>query len=185
MARSHTTLQVLHDVGAAAWFGGSLMGAVGLNGAAADVSDPADRPRVAASGWGRWAPVSALAIAAHGVGAVGLLVTERDRVRKQSGVRANSVVKTVATVAALGVTAWSGVLGAKVGSAGRVPAAGGTTPSEGTPSDVSAAQQQLTALQWALPVLTGTVVGLGAQQSQQQRPQEQVAGRLARLRRSH
>jgi hypothetical protein len=49
--------------------GGSLMGAVGLNGASQDVADAGERTRVASSGWARWAPVSAAAIAAHLAGA--------------------------------------------------------------------------------------------------------------------
>jgi hypothetical protein len=34
MAQVNTVARSLHDLGLAAWFGGSLMGAVGLNGAA-------------------------------------------------------------------------------------------------------------------------------------------------------
>jgi hypothetical protein len=41
----------LHDLGAAAWFGGTLMGAVGVNGGSKDVKDPAERTAVAAAGW--------------------------------------------------------------------------------------------------------------------------------------
>jgi hypothetical protein len=51
----NTVVRSLHDVGAAGWFGGSLMGAVALNGASKDVSDPAERSKIAASGWVRWA----------------------------------------------------------------------------------------------------------------------------------
>ena len=40
------------------------------------------------------------------------------------------------------------------------------------------AQQKLRYLQWALPVLTGTIVVLGAQQGEQQRP-TQIASGLA------
>jgi hypothetical protein len=36
----NTVARTLHDLGLAAWFGGSLMGATGLNGAAAAVEDP-------------------------------------------------------------------------------------------------------------------------------------------------
>jgi hypothetical protein len=66
----NTVARTLHDVGLAAWFGGSLMGAVGLNGAAAAVEDPAQRLRVANSGWARWTPLNLAGIAAHlaGVG---------------------------------------------------------------------------------------------------------------------
>jgi hypothetical protein len=43
--------RTLHYLGLAAWFGGSLMGATGVNGAAAAVEDPTQRLRVANSGW--------------------------------------------------------------------------------------------------------------------------------------
>ena len=33
----NSLVRSLHDLSAAAWFGGSLMGAVGLNGAASDL----------------------------------------------------------------------------------------------------------------------------------------------------
>ena len=38
MAQRNTLAHAMHDIGLAAWFGGSLMGAVGLNGAAGDAS---------------------------------------------------------------------------------------------------------------------------------------------------
>jgi hypothetical protein len=54
LAWPKTTLaQSLHDLGLATWFGGSLMRAVGLNGAAAMVDQPEQRLRVANAGWAR------------------------------------------------------------------------------------------------------------------------------------
>src|SRR6201996_2638344 len=89
----NTFIRSLHDLGAAAWFGGNLMGAVGVNGASKDVKDPAERAAVASAGWARWAPVSAAAIGAHLIGAVGLLAANRGRVRDQQGAGANAAVK--------------------------------------------------------------------------------------------
>jgi hypothetical protein len=109
LSSSNTVVRSLHDVGAAGWFGGGLMGAVGLNGASKDISDPAERSKIAASGWARWAPVSAVAIGAHLLGGAGLLLAQRGRVRNQPGVGANTIVKTVVTAAALGTTAYSGL----------------------------------------------------------------------------
>jgi hypothetical protein len=43
MAQENTVAGWLHDLGLAAWFGGSLMGAVGLNGAASSVEEPEQR----------------------------------------------------------------------------------------------------------------------------------------------
>ena len=176
MKQRNTVVRALHDLGAAVWFGGALMGAVGLNGASSAVSDPLDRAPVASAGWARWAPVSAAAIAAHLVGGMGLLLANRGRVRDQAGVSANTTVKALLTVTAVGTTAYSGVLGATVAKAGAVPAAGGTTPSHGTPADVAAAQQKLRALQWITPALTGMVVALGSQQGEQQRPLQVLRG---------
>ncbi len=47
----HLVIHLLHDVGLAAWTGGSSMGAVGLNGAVAALEDPRERalPRPAGS----------------------------------------------------------------------------------------------------------------------------------------
>ena len=177
----NTIVRSMHDVGAAGWFGGSLMGAVALNGASKDVSDPAERSKIAASGWARWAPFAAAAIGAHLLGGGGLLLAHRDRVRNQAGVGANSIAKAALTVAALGTTAYSGVLGAKLAKAAGddTYTEGGTTPGEATPDDVASIQQQLRVLQWATPVLTGAIIVLGAQQGEQQRPQERARGWLA------
>lgn len=176
MSSRNTFVRSLHDLGAAAWFGGSLMGAVGVNGAAASVRDSHDRVRVAALGWAKWAPVSAVAIGAHLLGGASILYSNRGRARHQSGVTSNTVAKTLLTGAALGATAYSGVLGAKTAQGDGDPVEGATDPSASTPDDVAQAQRQLRYLQWALPVLTGSILILSAQQGEQQRPTQILAG---------
>ena len=42
-SNDNTVARTLHDLGLATWFGGSLMGATGLNGAAAAVEEPTQR----------------------------------------------------------------------------------------------------------------------------------------------
>lgn len=172
----NTVIRSLHDVGAAAWFGGALMGAVALNGASKDVRDPAERAEVAASGWARWSPVVAVAIGAHLLGGAGLVRAHQGRIRSQAGVGANTAVKAVLTAAALGSTAYSGVLGAKLAQADAARAEGGTVPAADTPDDVARTQQQLRILQWVTPALTCALVVLGAQQGEQQRPAERLGG---------
>ena len=176
MKQRNTLARTLHDVGAAAWFGGALMGAVALNGAARSVKDPAQRVRVASVGWARWSPVNAAAVGAHLVGGLGVLIANRDRARLQDGVTANTGVKAALTLAALGTTAYSGLLGARLSKAGEVDAEGPVVPSAGTPGDVAQAQQMLRALQWATPALTGAVIALGSQQGEQQRAREVTRG---------
>jgi hypothetical protein len=93
MSSRNTGVRSLHHLGAAGCFGGSLMGAVGVNGAAAVVRDSQDRGRVAAEGWAKWTPVSAMAIGAHLIGGGAILYANRDRAKHQSGVTANTPTK--------------------------------------------------------------------------------------------
>nr|WP_269328285.1 hypothetical protein [Kineosporia mesophila] len=169
-------IRSLHDVGAATWLGGSLMGAVALNGAASDIVNPRERAEIAADGWARWSPVNAAAIGAHLIGGAALVLANRDRVRHQSGVTSNTAVKSLITVAAVATTAYSGYLGARLASAGKVDAEGATTPAAGTPDEAAAAQRRLRGLQWVTPVLTAIIVVLGAQQGEQQRTGEVIGG---------
>jgi hypothetical protein len=143
---------------------------------------------VANAGWDRWTPVNAAAIGAHLAGAVGILITDRPRIAGQRGVAAVSAVKTGLTAAALGVTAYSRVLGRKVSRQSEVPVESGTQPLEpgtgtgtSTPPDVAAAQKQLRALQWAVPALTGAVVVISAVAGEQQRASEVAKGLLQRI----
>ena len=176
MTTRNTLVRSLHDVGAAVWLGGALMGAVGLNGAASDIDDPAERAKIAADGWARWTPVDVAAIAAHLVGGAGLVLANRKRVREQSGVTANTYTKAAVTAVAMATTAYSGLLGAKLAAAGDVHADGATEPNKSTPEQVAAAQTRLKALQWATPVLTALIVIMGAQQGEQQRPTQILGG---------
>jgi hypothetical protein len=182
VAADNTVSRSLHDLGLAAWFGGSLMGAVGLNGAAAQVQEPKQRLRVATAGWNRWTPVNLAGIAAHLAGGAVLLGANKGRVASQQGVASVTVVKTALTGAALAATAWSRALGAKLEEAGEVPVEGGTDPSGDTPQDVAKAQRQLRVLQWVIPALTGAVLVLNAGMGEQQRPAQVSGGLLGRLR---
>lgn len=179
MARN-STARILHDVGLAAWFGGSLMGAIGLNGASNDVKDPTDRARVASAGWAKWAPVSAVAIGAHLLGGAEIVRVNRGRIGGQKSVAGWSAAKAALTAAALGATAYSGLLGRKLQGAGSVHAEGGTTPSEATPDGAAAAQTQLSALQWAIPALTGAIVVATSVMGEQQRASEVAKGSAKR-----
>jgi hypothetical protein len=182
MAQDNTLARSLHDVGLAAWFGGSLMGAVGLNGAAAVVDQPEQRLRVANTGWARWTPVNLAGIAVHLAGGAVLLAGNTGRLATQRGVAGATVAKAALTGLALGATAYSRALGQRLMQAGDAPVEGGTTPSDETPQDLAGAQRQLTVLQWAIPGLTGAVLVLNALMGEQQRPQRVTRGLLAGLR---
>jgi hypothetical protein len=182
MTADNTVSRSLHDLGLATWFGGSLMGAVGLNGAAAEVAEPKQRLRVANAGWNRWTPVNLAGIAAHVAGGAVLLGANKGRVASQQGVAQATLIKTTLTGAALAATAWSRTLGAKLDQAGEIPVEGATDPNAGTPEDVAKAQRQLMVLQWLIPALTGAVLVLNARMGEQQRPAQVTGGMLGRLR---
>ncbi|MBM7416467.1 MULTISPECIES: hypothetical protein [Nocardiaceae] len=180
MARA-TLAHLLHDVGLAAWFGGTLANAVALNKAASNADTAASTGAVANEGWDRWTPVNAAAIGVHLAGATALLKNDYGRLKAQDGVASMAVAKTTLTAAALAVTAYSRVLGQKVSKEGAVPAADGTTPTASTPPEVAAAQKQLQALQWVVPALTGGVVAISAYASEQFRPEEVARGVVSRV----
>jgi hypothetical protein len=103
-----TPARTLRDLGGAAWFGGALMGATGLN-AAADAAGAAgaDRDAVVSAGWVRWTPVFRAAALAHLAGSAGTLAAERSR--------AAALALGLSTSAA-GAVAGTAVLGAKKGT---------------------------------------------------------------------
>lgn len=197
MPEQNTLARSLHDTGLAAWFGGSLMGAIGLNGASEEVGDHRDRARVANAGWGRWTPVNALAIGAHLLGSLQITRANKSRLGAQRGVGTASMVKGGLTAAALGATAYSRVLGQKVMEAeaaeaakaagngsgsesGGLPVEDATHPTTGTDGEVAAVQKQLNVLQWAVPALTGATLVVNAKMSEQQRLTQQLKGFLGR-----
>lgn len=179
MSERDIVVRSMHDLGLATWFGGSLAGAVAVNGAAADVPDPKLRLRVANSGWARWAPVNFAAIGLHLIGGAGLLLANRERAVRQHGVGANTVVKLALTGAALAVTAYSGVLGARLRKEDEgTPVEGATDPAARTPSQIGGVQRQLDVCQWLIPALTGAAVVSGSIHGEQQRPARQLSGVL-------
>jgi hypothetical protein len=180
MARD-TFSRSLHDVGLAAWFGGTLANAVALNPASAEGGRSSDRGAVANAGWDRWTPVNAVAIGAHVVGSLGQLLGNKGRVAGQQGVASMAVTKTALTAAALGLTGYSRMLGRTVSDERRMPAASGTQPEAGTPPHVAAAQRKLHALQWAVPALTGALVVVSSFAGEQQRASEVRSGMFQRL----
>jgi uncharacterized membrane protein len=160
----------VHDLTAAAWFGGSLMGAVGLNGAAAAAKDPRERTRLSSAGWMKWAPVQTAAFAAHLASGVPLLMGNKGRMLKQEGVMRYTVIKTAVTLAGAAVTFYAGMLGKKVERLSEEGAQGATEPSPSASPELKSAQTQLKALQWTIPAFAGTVIALGAKHGEMQRP---------------
>ncbi len=181
MSEKNTLIRSLHDVGLAAWFGSSLMGAVGVNGAAAAAHDPQERLRLAGIGWKKWQPYDAAAIGAHLVGGTGLLAVNKARLASQPGSRAVTVVKTALTGVAVGLSAYNKRLGQQAGQHRQEGPTGVTEPGADSSRELAETQRRLQLTQWALPAVTGTLVVLGALQGEQQRPKSLVRHQLRRL----
>jgi len=181
VSEKNTLVRSLHDVGLAAWFGSSLMGAVGVNGAAAAAHDPQERLRLAGVGWKKWQPFDAAAIGAHLVGGTGLLAANKARLVTQPGSRAVTVAKTALTGVAVGLAAYNKQLGRRAGRHGDEAPRGTTEPGPGVSRELEESQRRLRVTQWALPAVTGVLVVLGALQGEQQRPQSLVRHQLRRL----
>jgi hypothetical protein len=177
VSQRNTLVRSLHDLGLAAWFGGTLMGAVGLNGATAKAEDPTERLRLSSIGWGRWAPVELAAIVTHGIGGVGLILGNKGRLAVQGEARTNTLVKLGFTGLAGVATLYSGILGTRIAKHANEGAEGVTEPGATTSKELAGVQRQQKVLQWSLPLLTGVLVVLAAQQGEQQRP---VAGFVRR-----
>jgi hypothetical protein len=177
----NTAVRALNDLGLAAWFGGSLMGAIGLNGAAAQVDHPRERVKVANAGWARWTPANLAAIGAYTVGSLVLTGANRGRLGGQRGVGSAAVVKTGLTAAAMVATAYSRKLGQTLMNADDPTADGTTEPSAATQPDVADAQRKLKVMQWAIPALTGATLIMDSKMGEQQRPAEVTKGVVRRL----
>jgi len=170
MSGRNTVVRSMHDIGLAAWFGGSLMGAVALNGATAEAQAPGERLRLASLGWAKWAPVQVAALLAHGIGGIGLIRANKTRLASQDEGRTNTTWKIIVTVVAGATTAYSAILGQTMNNHQGEPTDGVTEPAQGASDRLASAQRQQRILQWATPALTLVMIVLAAQQGEQQRP---------------
>ncbi|GAA5036954.1 hypothetical protein [Actinopolymorpha pittospori] len=178
MSDRNTVLRAMHDLGLAAWFGGSMMGAAALNPAAEELPTQTDTARMASSGWSKWTPINAVAIGIHLIGGAGLAMANRQRIGAQKGVLASTIGKTVLTCAALGATAYARALGKKIEKASSPDS---EKAEKADPRSVGTAQRQLRIVKWTIPVLTGAIEVLNALHGEQQRPSQQVSGVARRL----
>jgi hypothetical protein len=163
MSMLSTAVRATHLVTNAAWFGGSLFGAVGLNPAAREPDTERERVEVSGTGWERWGPVQGAAIGLHLVSGLAILADNRNRVVGHPPTTGVTLVKTAVTAAAVASTAAAYVYGERLGRA---------SGEDGHPKDRAAAadaRARLAWLQWVTPALTGTLLVLDAELGEQQR----------------
>ena len=170
MSTDQTLARTLHDLGAAAWFGGALMGPVALRNAAEAPDATSTEVAVRDRGWSAWQPWKVAAIGAHVAGSVGLLWGNKGRLAGQRGAMGVNLTKTGVFAAALGAD----VAAAKLGERYAREASGDAATDDATPTALLAAQ-------WATALLTGMNVALGSKMGEQQRPGNVLSGVAARL----
>jgi len=164
MSGYSTLVRATHLVTNAAWFGGSLMGAVALNPAAREGDDAHEQADIADTGWTQWGPVQGASIALHLASGLAILADNRRRVVAHRPTTVAVVAKTALTGAALAASGAAYRLGAELGEA-----------KERADHDPEAARRARSLartmrwLQWATPVTTGGVLVLDAYLGEQQR----------------
>ena len=180
MAQTNTVARTVRDLGLANWFGGSLMGAVALNGSAGAVSDARERGRVPRAGWQRWTPLEAAGILAVVAGDTVLIASRPQHLAAQHGYARNLALKLAINGAAVAATAGTWLLGRQLDQTGEVPVEGATEPSQDTPAEAASAQRGLRVLQWVVPMLTGAHIVMNAVLGEQERPRVVAQGVIRR-----
>ena len=136
----------VHDVGLAAWLGGSMFGKFALNPAVAGISDKSERGKVANLAWNGYNVVNAVGLSTAALGYLAARSTElagsnltdveRNLYRVQDGLMIFAVVTGVA----------NGIQGgrlAKQAPGGAVPIETGTKPAPETPPAAAKIQKSL------------------------------------------
>ena len=183
---SHVVAQSVHDLGAALWFGGTVMGVAGVNKAGNDLRDPLDKVRVAESAWRRFAPVEWAGIAAVlGAGAQ-LTRASKGRLATQHGWARAGGTKAAVAVAGAAASAFAAYSGNKIGQLTEQAARSGrqidvqdaSTPSAQTPPDIARWQKRQRAAQYLVPLTSGANIVLNAYLVQTYRPGATARGLL-------
>jgi hypothetical protein len=138
--------QVAHDVGLAAWLGGSMFGRIAHNPSLRLISSPAERGQVANAAWNSYNVVNAVGLGSAAAAYVAARLTELQpdnlTAREQVLVVTMDVVMSTAVVSGIA----NGVLGAALARQapqGAVPVQTGTEPSVATPPRAARIQRAI------------------------------------------
>jgi hypothetical protein len=186
---NHVVAQAVHDLGSALWFGGTVMGAAGVNKSGADLSQGIDRIRVASAAWGRFAPAQWAGIGATLVAGLQLTRAGGRRIALQKGFASVGALKAGIAVAGAGATAYASYCGARITSLAMEAERKGTTievkdatiPTASTPPEIAAWQRRQRMTQFAVPVLAGANIVCNSWLVQSYRAGATVKGVLGRL----
>ena len=183
---SHVLAQAVHDLGAALWFGGAVMGVAGVNKSGADLRDGLDKVRVAESAWQRFSPVEWSGIAAVLLAGAQLTRASKGRLALQHGWLRAGGTKAGVAVAGAAATAFAAYSGQKIGQLTEQAASRGqdvdvkdaSQPNAQTPPEVATWQQRQRLAQYLVPALAGANIVLNAYLVQTYRPGAAAKGLL-------
>lgn len=186
---SHVLAQAVHDLGAALWFGGAVMGVAGVNKSGNDLRDPLDKVRVAESAWQRFAPAEWAGIAAVLVAGSTLTRASSVRLATQHGWARAGGAKAAVAVAGAAATAFAAYSGQKIGQLTEQAAAAGravdvqdaSTPSAQTPPELAAWQRRQRVSQYLVPLASGANIVLNSYLVQTHRPGATARGLVRSL----
>ena len=170
------TTRAVHDVGLAAWLGGSMFGKFALNPAVRLANDKADRGKVINGAWSGYNAVNSIGLGAVALGWVGARMSETRNGQMTDAERGLSRAKDALVSMAVVTGVASGVQGgrlAKQAPDGAVPIEDGTTPAPETPPPAAKIQRSLGVLgnlNIATGVALAAVNALLAQQSYSRPP---------------
>jgi hypothetical protein len=162
--------QAVHDLGAALWFGGSVMGVAGVNKSGADLSQGIDRIRVASSAWRRFAPAQWAGVAATALAGTQLTRGSAGRLVAQPGFGRTGAAKAAVTVLGAAATGYAAYTGRKVAELAEQAQARGeqvvvkdaSIPTEETPAELARWQRHQRVAQYLVPALSGANIVLGS-----------------------
>ncbi|WP_370892319.1 hypothetical protein [Janibacter sp. GXQ6167] len=160
-----TAIRATHLVTNAAWFGGSLMGAVGLNTAARQADSERKQAEISGAGWETWGPVQGGAIALHLLSGLGIVIDNRRRTVSHAPTTTAVVLKTALTGAALAATAAAYINGQKLGDV----RTGSNDAGQPVQESARELEGRMRWLQWAVPATTGALLVSDAYLGEQQR----------------
>ena len=152
---------IAHNLGLAAWFGGTLFGQIALNPTVSSISDKSERGRVLNESWGRFNAVNSLALAST------LLAWRAGNLKDDAELRAPALARAKNLLlggAAVNSVA-SGILGARIArqsSEGATPVESGTEPAPETPEEAASSQRLLFFFGYGSLVLLAAVISLSA-----------------------
>jgi uncharacterized membrane protein len=185
---NHAVAQAVHDLGAAMWFGGSVMG-IGVNQSGRDISQGIDRIRAPQSVWRRFGPMEWAGIAATMLAGMQLTRASSGRLAMQRSFGSVGAMK--AGVVALGAlaTAYATYCGNRISSLAekqqeqgeKVEVTDATTPAPSTSEQIATWQRRHRVAQYTVPVLAGSNIVFGSYLVQSYRPGSTIRGMMRRL----